>query len=60
MPRTKKTESVPTVKLADFAQPGERVDAMKPGDTRIRSREVTKIPTNKAGVAEPIVRTDIK
>lgn len=59
MPRTKKES--PNLKLADFtAQRGERADAMMPGDTPIRSRSVIKVPTNKAGIAEPIVRTDLK
>lgn len=54
-----KRKTEPSVKLADFT-PGERVDAMLPGDSKIRKRIVKHEPVHKAGISEPIVRTDLK
>lgn len=49
----------PSLDLADFT-PGERVDAMKPNDTPVTSRKTTEHPVHKAGISEPIRRTDIQ
>lgn len=60
MARAKKDTS-DNVKLADFTPTkGEVVDAMLPNDTKIREREVKKIPTVKQGITEPIIRTDLR
>lgn len=59
MARARK-ETTGNLKLADLAPKGETVDAMLPGDTKIHSREVIKIPADKAGITEPIIRTDVR